>query len=285
MQTPLRVVASLCCVFLVIATVVTVPAGAIETDDLVAVFQRGDRVYIDSDAESVDEAQLDAAVTRAGELGYELYIAVLGPSSPEVDNSQVRKALGEVTVATWSSDTYRINSDDICNEALNRADQQAKANTSIRYPPDDFMTAFVASLETSRDSCASKGLPGWLRFLLIGVAIAAAALLLAWLFAQGQDRAAETRRADEFRERRTILRDWGNTLSEPLEELREPVKASGNAEYQEMFDDAAKVAENAESDIDGAKALPDLDRAEIRIARAQMRIRDLYEALPDVSRD
>lgn len=279
---------ALCCVLVG----ATSAFGAIETDDLVAVFQRGMHVYVDESAEPVNEASLAASVENAEAMGYDLYIAILGPDSAGVDNTQVREALDDATVATWMPDAYRISSDDICREALNRADQQAKANVSISYPPDEFMAAFVAALDTTREACSggflsggsSGSLPGWLRFLLIAVAIAAVALLIAWLYTRTQARAAETRRAEEFQERRKILKDWGDTLRDPIDELRDPVKASGNAEYQEMFDDAEKVAGNANEDIDSARALPDLDRAEIRIARAQMRIRDLYEALPDVSR-
>jgi len=94
----------------------------------------------------------------------------------------------------------------------------------------------------------------------------------------GQSRRA-TETARGFEDRRDVLRDWAISLRKPITELQGPVTAARSAELTRMYTDALEIAKASEAEVMGAAGMPDLDRVEMRIARAQMQIRDLHKAL------
>lgn len=255
-------------------------AGAVELDEVVSIFAEGVHVYVEPGAEQVDINVINAAVDRAAAADIDLYVAVLANGSDRVDANLVRDALGESTVAVFTPGLYRLatSMSDLCVEAFNTATAQA-GSSLVQESADAAISAFVDAALLQPECEASSGLFGinplwWL--LLAALTLGA----IAWLVSQALARNRKaTRDAADFEQRRLVLHEWAGSLREPLTRLNAPVQSSGSSALTRMYNDAVQIARESDGDIHSATKLPDLDRVEIRIARAQMQIRDMQIAL------
>ena len=202
---------------------------------------------------------------------------MLAEGSDRVNAELVRDALGEVTVAVFTPSQYRLATADICASRFDEARAVADAQLG-RAQAHEAAGAFVDAVLTlppCDDSGGLAGLPWW-AFLLGLVVFSLLGLFV--VRAMGQSRRA-TETARGFAERRDVLRDWAISLRQPITELQAPVSSARSAELTRMYSDALEIAKASEAEVMGATGMPDLDRVEMRIARAQMQIRDLHKAL------
>lgn len=252
-------------------------AHAADLNTVVSVFANGEHVFIEENAQDdVTAAQLNDVVVRAGNGGINLYIAVLGEGSEAVDAELVRDALGQATVAVFTPTQYRLATKDICSSRFDEA--RARADTELgTAQAHDAAQAFVDAVLTIEPCESSGGLVGlpWWAFALGLVLFAGFAFVI--VRSMGQSRRA-TQTAKGFEERRDVLRDWALSLRAPITQLQQQVAGARSPELTRKYTEALEIAKESESEVMGAQGMPDLDRAEMRIARAQMHIRDLRQA-------
>lgn len=254
------------------------PAGAADLDEVVSAFAGGSHVYIEEGAkDEVTSGELEDVVIRAQNGGINLYIAVLADGSERVDAELVRDALGMVTVAVFTPSQYRLATGDICPSRFEEARARADAELG-RAQAQDATGAFVDAVLTlppCDDGGDLAGLPWW-AFALGLLVFAGLGFFV--LRSMSKSRHA-TEAASGFEERRGVLRDWALSLRAPITQLQQPVTAARSPQLTKMYTDALEIAKASEAEVMGAQGMPDLDRAEMRIARAQMQIRDLHKAL------
>lgn len=263
------------------------PAAAADLETVVASMAT-ESVYIEEGSVPGDAAQLDAAVTKAKADDVDLYIAVLADDTSGVKAKAILEGVAagrEVTVLLFSPTVYDFESSEICPPRFDEA--SANADTAITTQnPDVAANAFVDELlalpdevcESTDSDAATGGWPWWLWLLLFVAAIALVWFLASIAKAIGRSRRRE-RDEIEFDDRRRILKEWAGTLRAPITELQAPVAQARSSSLASMFNDALKVARESDGELERATTLPELDRAEIRIARAQMQVRDVRKAL------
>lgn len=253
-------------------------AGAAELDEVVGIFASGQRVYIEPSAiDPVTPEQLQDVVIRADNGGINLYIAVLGDGGERVSAELVRDALGEVTVAVFTPKQYRLATGDICVPRFDEA--RAKADIQLRGSNADIAVGAFVDAALTLPACDGNsdlaGLPWWA--FALGLVLFAGAGFFVLRSMSKSRRATDTARG--FEERRDVLRDWALSLRAPITQLQQPVTAARSPQLTKMYTDALEIAKASEAEVMGAQGMPDLDRAEMRIARAQMQVRDLNKAL------
>lgn len=259
------------------------PVGAVEVDDVFNVFNEGAHVYVEPGAENADPVRLQAVVDRAAQADINLYVAVVANGSERVDAELLRDALSPSTIIVFTPDIYRLATSDMCRASFNAAREQSDDALS-NGTADEAASAFVeAALLQPRCSDNTKIL-GLSRWLVIPLLVLALLGLLAWWIMRSAMRSRRAaQQAADFEQRREVLREWGWSLREPLTEISPRLGDVPDPRLSAMYNDALSAAKQAESDIASATGLPELDRAEIRIARAQMQVRDILAALPDAA--
>lgn len=261
-----------------IALVLIPAAAAVELDDVFNVFDDGAHVFVEPGAENVDAIRLQAVVDRAAQADINLYIAVVANGSERVEAELLRDALGPSTVLVFTPDIYRLATSDMCEASFIAARQQSNAELS-NGTADEAASAFVEAALLQPRCTASSGAPWLPLWLLIPLLLLALGLLGGFLFRSLRKSRDAERRAREFEERREVLREWAFSLREPLTALNGPVTQAGNPQLSRMYNDALSIAQQSESDIARATEAPELDAAEIRVARAQMEVRELSQSL------
>lgn len=258
----------------------TSAAGAADLDEVVGAFAGGSHVFIEDGAkDDVTARQLEDVVIRAQNGGINMYIAVLADGSERVDAELVRDALGTVTVAVFTPSQYRLATGDICPSRFEEARARADAELG-RAQAQDAVGAFVDAVLTlppCEDSTNLAGLPWWAFLLGLLLFVGLGFFVLR---SMSKSRHA-TDAATGFEERRDVLRDWALSLRAPITQLQQPVTAARSPQLTKMYTDALEIAKASEAEVMGAQGMPDLDRAEMRIARAQMQIRDIHKGLGD----
>lgn len=263
-----------------------VPAASAQTgnpdlDQVVAELEAADTgVWIEPDALTAGDPQtIIDAVQRARDRGIDAHVAVLSEQRSNVQASEIMDATGG-TVMLYMPSTYDFVSVDICDEVFSEA--FGRADDSITGGlADEGVRAFLDEVialdpSTCEEPSEGRSILSWLG-LILGICLLCG---LVWLVARVVGGRRRARRAQtEFQERRRILREWAETLRQPITELQVPVAAAKSSSLAKMYNDALKVARESEADLDRAQGAPDLDRVEIRIARAQMQIRDVRKRL------
>lgn len=282
----------LACVTLLVSLLsVAAPAAAVANIDEVVDQLNATRVYVEDGADA-DTAAIAAAVSRAQGAGINAYAVVLADDGAGIKAQNIQAALPDnATVLLYTPTLYDFESRDICparfDEARSTADS-AITTGSASAGVDAFVTALIAI--PADPDCAAAGDSGnadgsgnsgssfW-RWLLIALAALFLIALLWTLYKVLAGSRRRQREEQEFEERRRILKDWAGTLRAPVTELQPHVAAAKSSSLATMYNDALKVARESEGNLDRATAIPDLDAAEIRIARAQMQIRDVRKGL------
>lgn len=253
-------------------------AHAVELDDVYNVFADGTRVYVEPGAENVDPIQLQAVVDRAAQADINLYIGVVANGSERVDAELLRDALGPSTVLVFTPEIYRLATSDMCDRSFNAAREQANVELSTATA-EQAASAFVeAALLQPRCTSDSGflGIPKWIFFPLFLALLG----VFGWFVARSFRRTRDAEfKAKEFERRRAVLREWAWSLREPLTQLNGPVLAADNPTLSQMYNNALSIAQQTETEVSEATQLPELDRAEMHIARAQMQVRDLQNEL------
>lgn len=262
-------------------------AAAADEATVVAALQ-ADRVYIEDGAEAVDRTVINNAIAKAETCGITLYVAVLAEEDSAAqaegdaafDAKDVRNGVGEGTVALFRPLTFNLASNDIDEDRFNRAETIANPVLSEAF-------AHVAVSQFVEAACGIEPNEGGSRFPLrtvligLGVLVVLAGVLAALLSVFGGGRRRQTASTDEFGKRQAVLRDWAAELRAPVTELQAPVAATRSDALATMYNEALAVARESEAEIAAARTEPELDRIEIRIARAWMQLRDIRKAIRD----
>lgn len=277
-------VAVFTCLALLFSTVT--PALAATLDEVVESLN-ATRVYVEEGGDA-DPAALEASVQRAVDAGINAYAVVLSSDGDGIKSKDIQAALGDnATVLLYAPTFYDFESLDVCGERFDEA--RSKADTEITSGRSDagvdaFITALIdtpedASCEVAAADADDSGGSSWWQWLLVLLAALLLIALLWTLLRVIMNGRAKAREAEEFEERRRILTDWAGTLRAPVTELQPHVAAAKSSSLAAMYNDALKVARESQGHLESATSLPDLDAAEIRIARAQMQIRDVRKGL------
>lgn len=281
----MRAAAVVALVGALLASLLTLPAAA-QSDyvDIVPAFLRGETVWIEPSLDvGTVRSDLDAVVRDAAASELNLRVIIARADAP-IDTANVRAGLGDVTVVLFTPKLYSFSSAEICEEALDAA--ETSVSDELFEDPEPvalaaFVEAVVAQPPCEDDgSFLGGGLPAWV-WVLAALVLGA---ILAWTLAAAAAARRATQQASDFESRRDVLRDWALTLRRPITELHSPVSAAQSASLTSMYTDALGIARDAEAEVMGASSLPELDRAEMRIAKAQTLIRDLQGSLKSQSR-
>jgi len=265
---------------LITALALPSPAAAVADPEAVLAELKADRIFIEEGAVAGDESVILDAIAAGAERGIDPYVVVLADDASGITASSLVDELGDVTVLVFGPTVYDFDSRDFCQARLDLARTRADGPVTTG-DVDDAVTALMNELiAVPADTCTTES-GGWSPLLIALAAFAVLALVIfAWVLWQSFARSRRRAREEaDFEDRRQILKDWAVTLRQPITELQAPVAAAKSSSLASMFNDALKVARESEGDLDQAMSLPDLDRAEIRIARAHMQIRDVRKAL------
>ena len=256
------------------------PASAVADPEVVLAELRADRIYIEDGAVAGDEALILEALAAGAEKGIDPYVVVLADDASGITAASLVEQLGDVTVLVFGPTVYDFDSRDFCQARLDLARTRADGPVTTG-DVDDAVSALMNELiAVPADTCTADSSSSSLLLWLLPALAILAIVIFAWVL--WQSFATSRRRGREeadFEERRQILRDWAMTLRQPITDLQAPVAAAKSSSLASMFNDALKVARESESDLVQAMSVPDLDRAEIRIARAHMQIRDVSKSL------
>lgn len=238
----------------------------------------GSSYYVEDGAPPVDLGLMSSAIDKATAAGIDMRAVVLAtPESPVTAEDLTNEFGGTALVVTPTE--YYLSTTDFGENRLRAAEQTAKDALTSSEPGaalDAFVNAAIANQDVTGGESGGDG--GFSPLVWIVAAIAALILLAAVLrYLASRRRIA--REAADFTKRRDILRDWASTLDQPLTELRDPVAASNRSNLVQGYQQAVQIARESGTDLAGAAALPDLDRSEMRIARAHMLLRQIREAL------
>lgn len=254
------------------------PAAAADEATVIANLQ-ADRVYIEEGAESIDRTVINNAIRNAEGCGITLYVAVLADDDATFSARAIREGIGDGTVALFKPLTYNLASNDIDENRFKRAETIADpvlAEAFAHVAVNQFVEAAcgIPADEESR-------LPPRLWILLgLGLVGALAAVIFfsvaASTFSRGRRDAAQS---SDFDKRRVVLQDWAAELRGPVTELQAPVAGTRSDALATMYNEALAVARESEAEIAAARSEPELDRIEIRIARAWMQLRDIRSAI------
>jgi len=264
-------------------------AGAAAAPETVLAELQADRIFIEDGAVAGDESAIREAIAVGAANGIDAYVVVLADDASGITAASLVNELGQVesigdaTVLLFGPTVYDFNSEDFCQARMDLARPRADGPVTTG-DVDQAVTALMNEIVavpagTCEASASSAGTGSALNWILVGLALLALAIF-AWVLYQSF--ASNRRRAideSDFEERRQILKDWAITLRQPITDLQAPVAAAKSSSLAAMFNDALKVARESEGDLNQAMSLPDLDRAEIRIARAHMQIRDVRKSL------
>lgn len=233
------------------------------------------QVYLEEGGEAVDQTVINNAIAKAETCGIKLYVAVLADDNIDFDADDLRNGIGDGTVALFKPLSFNLASNDIDKDRFNRAE-------TIANPVLTEAFAHVAVNQFVEAACGIPANESSNRSpLLIGVGVLAALVflgVLASMIGRGRRQSATS---GEFDKRRVVLRDWAAELRAPVTELQQPVAATRSDALATMYNEALAVARESESEIAAARSEPELDRIEIRIARAWMQLRDIRKAISD----
>lgn len=261
-----------------------VPAAAAELDEVVAALETTN-VFVEEGAKAGDITVMETAIQEAADRGMDLRVAVLA-GDDSIDSEQLVDALGNVTAVVYTPTTWQFEAAKGTFDRGRFDEVMAVARDDInRGAPAVGVSAFVnaavdglAEGESLQSQSTSSGMPWW-QWLIIGLAILGLLALLSWLLRSGRRSKAQSQEREEFEKRRVTLRDWANNLRQPVTELQQPVAAARSTSLAAMYNDALKIARESDADLTKASTLPELDRVEIRVAKAWMQIRDIRKAL------
>jgi len=267
-----------CVALLAVASIgllASVNAAAAADEATVVAQLQAERVYIEDGAEAVDRTVINNAITQAESCGIDLYVAVLAEDNVTFSAKDLRGSVGDGTIALFKPLSYDLASNDISEDRFNRAETIANPVLTEAFAHVAVNQFVEAACGIPVDDGGSRSLL-WLALFAIAAVVAIG--LLASMFGRGRRDAATS---DEFDKRRVVLRDWAAELRAPVTELQAPVAATRSDALATMYNEALVVARQSESEIAAATTEPELDRIEIRIARAWMQLRDIRNAIRD----
>lgn len=250
------------------------PVAAAEFETVVAELQ-GSKVYIEPGAEEIDATVINNTISNASACGIDLYIVILATDGDSIDADAVRDRIGKVTVALFRPSTFNLASGDIGQNRFNEA--KAIANAPLSEADADVAVSEFIDAACSLPEGDSSGLP-WFVWPLVGLGALAIVGLLAKVFASSSRSARKT---DEFEKRRQMLREWSGELRAPVTELQQPVASVKSSALATMYNEALAIARDSDAELTNATTEPELDRIEMRIARAWTQLRDIRATLSD----
>jgi len=260
------------------------PAAAADLESVVDAL-RTTNIYVEEGARPGDVTVMESAVQEAAERGMDLRIAVLADDD-RINSQELVDALGSVTAIVYTPTTWQIESTPGTFDG-GRFDEVIAASDSDlnRSTPAVGVGAFVDRAIEGLDEGESfqtqtaTSSTGWWWWLIVGLAVLGVLALMMFMLRSSRKSKAQSREREEFEQRRVTLRDWAKNLRQPVTELQQPVAAARSTSLAAMYNDALKIARESDADLTKAATLPELDRVEIRVAKAWMQIRDIRKAL------
>jgi len=234
-----------------------------------------DQVYIEEGAETVDRTVINNAIARAETCGIKLYVAVLAVDNVDFTAKDIRSGVGDGTVALFKPLFFDLASNDIDKDRFKQAETIADpvlTGAFAHVAVNQFVEA-ACSIPPNEESSRMPwllGLGALAGLIFIGVLVP--------MIGRGRRQSATT---DDLDKRRIVLRDWAADLRAPVTELQGPVAATRSDALATMYNEALAVARESEAEIAAATSEPELDRVEIRVARAWMQLRDIRKAITD----
>lgn len=250
------------------------PAEAAEFEVVVSELQQS-KIYIEDGAEEIDATVVNNAIANAAACDIDLHIVILATDADSIDAKSLRERIGDVTVVLFRPSTFNLATSDIGQDRFNEA--KAIANVPLSEADADVAVSEFIDAACSLPESNSSGLPWfvWPLILLGGLALLG---LLAKVFASSSRSA---RKADEFEKRRQMLREWSGELRAPVTELQGPVASAKSSALATMYNEALGIARETDGELDAATTEPELDRIEMRVARAWTQLRDIRATLRD----